>query len=253
MPPVVNLGFPPTTIPISAATIDRIFAWDDSVTANLAHVESYARVIEDLLATPTGRGLIRRIIVTHHNDVRLSPVIFTRDMGDNRSKSDWYNDPLQCKINLEWYEGQVVSGKKKYGRKSVKTWSAVNEPMWDSWVLLVCDSGANRLDFKRVDVPPALVLAHELGHFLYGINMQQQTMNKLNRDCVQDAIGDVVNHMVSHSGEMNDPANASAVGVLAKNADGQMDVWAYVEYKNIFRGVVDISRPLLIIEWRKFL
>jgi hypothetical protein len=217
---------PANTIPITAASIDKIFAWDKSLISNTATLQRYAQVILDLLELPTGRSLIRDIIMAHHSCKGISSLVFTMKpsgIKTNVSKCDWNDYPEACEISLEWYHENMLGG-------------IVEGPLWDDWGLVVNDTAANQFNFVRVDVPPAIVLAHELGHFLYGINMQKRSMERSNGTLVQNAIADAINLAATHGGDMGNPTIAASISALARVIDKEMSVYAYTEYMNIFRS-----------------
>jgi hypothetical protein len=168
------LPFPQNMIPITAASIDRIFAWDKSMISNGACRQSFVQNILDLLILPTGRTLIEQIVVKHHLHPGLSSVKFAWTPRRKANRCDWVKfDP--CGINLEWN-------------------NTTQEHVKDSFVLVVSDVNVNQLNFIRVDVPLSIVLAHELGLYIYGLKAQTSALAHFNCPVVGNAVADATNH-----------------------------------------------------------
>jgi hypothetical protein len=154
-----HLNIPPT---IAQADIDNIFRWDSNMTA--IDCNHYANAIMELIALPKGRDLIRNIIIAHRDSpIPLPNLQFVRTPHDDVSHIKWNrNGVVPCKINLSYNGGVAPSNGER--------------------VLVIRNSSIRRarrpsdqLDFVKVVVPPALVLAHELGHYLYGLNALRAT------------------------------------------------------------------------------
>jgi hypothetical protein len=145
-----------TPIQITTASIDSIFAWNESVMANgdMRCRGSYVRAIISLLQLPSGISLFRNIVIAHHCMPALPQVEFVL-VQKKRSRFQWYDYPRKCQINLEW-------DARNNAHKS------------DECVLLVRNSNlaqnaghsGSQLDFVRIRIPPLVILAHELGHYL---------------------------------------------------------------------------------------
>jgi hypothetical protein len=142
------IGFVPsdvrTPIKITEETVNSIFEWEESIDVEVKN--SYVQAVETLLQLPSGIGLIRDIIIVYHCLPDLPILKFVRDEDDNTHGITTLQYPDSCDLNLEWNadEGRHVGSDR---------------------VLVV--SNSEGLDFVRMDVPPAVVLAHELGHYLY--------------------------------------------------------------------------------------
>jgi hypothetical protein len=149
LPLVTFPGVAPAVAPhqVTERDVGGVFGFQDTVTKECR--ESYARMIENLLRLPTGRALFEKIIYeccfNNHPAGNANPrrVVFIQ----NGSNSGHYpDDGPACKINIKWV-GRHVGG--------------------DG--VLIVKRGRGRLDFVGVKIPPAIDLAHELGHFLYAL------------------------------------------------------------------------------------
>ncbi|MDR2628981.1 MAG: hypothetical protein LBC30_03275 [Puniceicoccales bacterium] len=158
---------PPLNLPpgISQNEIDAMFSWDPAVSNVSGHGgaqscrHSFAQAVEDLLKLPTGRDLFGRIITACYNNKNNPPhnpqkLLFINNGTDDGFYADYpcigQIDRTTCAINLKWN-------------------AAINQHMSMDWVLVVNNN--NQLDFAKVIVPPSLILAHELGHFLYALEL----------------------------------------------------------------------------------
>jgi hypothetical protein len=213
-----NLGLPPAGAPgapaisISRATIDKIFAWEADL--SVACRRGYAEMIEDLLALPTGRGLIKNIILMHHNHVGLSRMVFKCDTTNTASRGDWMSYPNPYEINIKWnganYEGE-------------------------EYILVVNNINVGSLDFVKVRVSPAIVLAHELGHFLDGLTEQKKFISTDNPGVAGGALGDAQAH---NDIDVSDSTLNAVLYDISDRADKRMDVYMCAEYKKIFQEVI---------------
>jgi hypothetical protein len=154
---------------IGQARIDKMFKWGKTCRGMVSGpiYTGYARAIIDLLALPTGQSLFQNIIIqcntnraNNHNpnikkrDVRPERLVFVQDGGATGLIYE-SSMPSQCGLNLEW--DPAANG----GNGAL---------MEGHNVLIVNNTVAGALDFVGVAIPPALDLAHELGHFLYALN-----------------------------------------------------------------------------------
>jgi hypothetical protein len=147
---------------LTAYQIDQMFAWGKGLGAAEGEKRrEYARAMVDLMALPTGRNLFREIIIACHgnhtaNRNEIAPkrperAVFMHDEGASALIYE-SKKACQCELNLEMNDEKI--SKLKEGHN----------------VLLVHNTVTNELDFIGVAIPPALDLAHELGHFLYALN-----------------------------------------------------------------------------------
>jgi hypothetical protein len=105
---------------------------------------SYVQEMVDLLQLPSGIRLFRDIIIAHHCLPDLPKVKFI-STGEESSATVFHSSK-PCDINLQWDQGHHVGSKRIVAARS---------------------GGAdNQLDFITAHVPPSIVLAHELGHYL---------------------------------------------------------------------------------------
>jgi hypothetical protein len=147
---------------VTNRVIDGMFGWGTGVPLTSQCCRSYARAIVNLLALPTGRNLIKKIITKcYENSMqRKDPkkVVFINNGSENCLIWEYLanNDSSKCDINLKWN-------------------GPMNTHVWDEWVLLVRKQNKNELAFVKVKVPPAIVLAHEFGHFLWGLTVCHDT------------------------------------------------------------------------------
>jgi hypothetical protein len=142
---------------ITSRLIDGMFGWGLNVPPASQCCRSYAQAIVNLLALPTGRNLIKKIITKcHENSMQgknPKKVVFINDGSGNNLTWEYIpnNDSSKCDINLQW------NG---------------NTHVWEDWVLLVKERNKNEPAFINVRVSPAIVLAHELGHFLWALTVR---------------------------------------------------------------------------------
>jgi hypothetical protein len=113
---------------------------------------SYAQAIVDLAALPSGKALLREVIIKcRENSMAGSNprrVLFVQaSEADNENRFTWING-AECSITLEWDGANHV---------------------FDNWILIVRNQTTRNFDLISVQVPPSIVLAHELGHFLYAL------------------------------------------------------------------------------------
>jgi hypothetical protein len=149
---------------ISAAQIDDMFSWGagcksptDKRSINCR--QAYAEAIADLLQLQAGPALIKKIIEKCHENSHADPREFPQKITLGR------HDKGSCiDINLD-LSYKILLQSKNNGRLES-----------DSWVLLA-KAADNTLDFIKVKVPPSVVLAHELGHFLYALETPGLTSN----------------------------------------------------------------------------
>jgi hypothetical protein len=167
-----------TPIAITTDSIDSIFAWDESVAGvrgNAACRNSYVQAIMDLLHLQSGVGLFRDVIIAHHCMPGLPKVNF-KLVQRAGSRFQWFDYPKKCQINLEW-DG------------------ANNLHRSDTWVLIaknthlpVAGDPNSQLDFIPVAVPPQVVFAHELGHYLNELIAYKKHIEITHPDIVAAAI-----------------------------------------------------------------
>ncbi|MDR2737420.1 MAG: hypothetical protein LBB18_00560 [Puniceicoccales bacterium] len=151
--PPVSMDFPPE-LGINAGIIDGMFSFETGILDTCRR--SYAQAIADLAALPSGKALLREVIIKCHENsmTRRNPqsVAFVNS-GANNSRFTWV-DNAECIIRLKWDGGSHVP---------------------DNWMLIVRNQTTGNLDLISVRVPPSIVLAHELGHFLYALETQVGT------------------------------------------------------------------------------
>jgi hypothetical protein len=146
-----------TPIPITEDTIKSIFTWGDSIGSNpdpAVKVE-YRNIIIKLLKLPSGIGLIRDIIITHHCMVGLPKMEFTF-MPRTNTRFQWYSFPKRCTINLKWDGANSRYANDEY------TLIAKNNALPAPTAAHL----GSQLDFINVPIPPCVGLAHELNHYL---------------------------------------------------------------------------------------
>ncbi|MDR2738049.1 MAG: hypothetical protein LBB18_03895, partial [Puniceicoccales bacterium] len=180
--PPVSMDFS-LELGINAGIIDTMFRFEIGILG--ACCRSYAQAIVDLATLPSGKALLREIIIKcrENSMVGRNPqrVLFVKADGvDNENRFTWI-DGVECSITLEWNGASHVP---------------------DNWMLIVRNQTTGNLDLIGVRVPPSIVLAHELGHFLYALETQ-----------------------VGHEGLYH---------LAQKRAQ-----W---EYNNIFSGVIDLKK-----------
>jgi hypothetical protein len=138
---------------IAAGAIDNMFAWGASVPVGHQKRTDYAQAILDLLDLQTGRSLIERIINDCHTNIvnnrNPQSILF---MGQATPTRFFPNNGTNSTINLEWD-------------------AANNTYKTQRWVMPVRNSVNNKLDFVEVEVPLAVLLAHEFSHFVYALEI----------------------------------------------------------------------------------
>jgi hypothetical protein len=167
-----------TPIQIIIASIDSIFGWDEvSVpTAPAACRNSYIQEITDLLQLPSGIRLFRDIIIAHHCVTNLSKVKFISNSEESSATS--FRSSRPCEINLTW------DGISRHHVGSERMVVARN-----STLPVVGGDPNTQLDFVIAHVPPSIVLAHELGHYLDDLEACKKIMDSANHvGIVSDAI-----------------------------------------------------------------
>jgi hypothetical protein len=139
---------------VTEGDMRSIFKFGPSICGSAFHLQRYAEVIGDLLKLPTGRALVQRVFDACYRNLKnnrrnknkkLGGVLFASEDGESEFRGG--SGPT-CVINVEKRLFEFGS---------------------DDWILLARDGKSGRLKFLRVDVPPAIVLAHELNHFLYAL------------------------------------------------------------------------------------
>jgi hypothetical protein len=157
----------PSTIINPEAVINASFEWHSDIMKleNLVCRRSYAQAILDLMKLPTGKNLIQKVIIKCHenasNGENPRKVVFKGPQNGNdgqplKENLFYWERGKSCSIYLRWHND-------------------TNQHSWDEWVLLARKQNQNELNFVNVRVPPAIVLAHELGHFLWGITIKEDT------------------------------------------------------------------------------
>jgi hypothetical protein len=122
------------------------------------------------MVLPTGRALfqdmitacrtnfLRNIVNGVTNATKMPERLMFVQNGDASELIYDTDKPCQCELNLEW--------------------DATNKRIIEGHnVLIVNNTATNQLDFVGVAIPPALDLAHELGHFLYALNTPRVAAN----------------------------------------------------------------------------
>ncbi|MDR1402057.1 MAG: hypothetical protein LBI81_03860 [Puniceicoccales bacterium] len=148
------------TTNITADEINRMFSFDANI--DQACKASYAQAIVNLCALPTGRALIKKIIEKCHENAAATPQAnpWKIEFINNGEVSQFIpeykplrtNEKRICSINLKWDTTLGCHAR-------------------EDWVLLSKDQGGN-LAFVNAIVPPGIVLAHELGHFLWALTVK---------------------------------------------------------------------------------
>jgi hypothetical protein len=156
-----------TPIQITTDSIDSIFKWDEISVSGVPPAScraSYAEEIADLLQLPSGIRLFRDIIVAHHCLPGLPRVKFISTNEGSSATVFRSSDP--CSINLQWGQGHHVGGERIVVARNN--------------ALVVGGGAGDQLDFIVAHVPPSMVLAHELGHYLDGLMACKGIMDSAN-------------------------------------------------------------------------
>jgi hypothetical protein len=161
-----------TPIRITTDSIDSIFAWEGKARTIPECNTSYAEEIADLLQLPSGIRLFRDIIVAHHCLPGLPGVKFISTNEGSSATVFRSSDP--CSINLQWGQDHHVGDERIVVARSN---------------VLGGGGAGDRLDFITAHVPPSMVLAHELGHYLDGLMACKSIMDSANHvDIVSEVI-----------------------------------------------------------------
>jgi hypothetical protein len=204
-----------TPLQITTASIDSIFEWDRSVLGNQARIDSYVQEIVNLLELPAGVRLFRDIIVVHHCLPYLPKVKFISN--GEESSATVFDYPKSCKINLKWddVKQQHVGGKRIVVAKNNAIAIAVGNP-------------GEQLDFITAHVPPSVVLAHELGHYLDDLMACKNVMDAAN-----------------HVGIVGEAITSSSAGVKVSYEEDMFRVgwgvrtrYPQYEYKDVLRKII---------------
>jgi hypothetical protein len=199
-------------IRITKESIDSIFEWDRDVLGSQLCVNSYVQAIMDLLELPSGIRLFRDIIIAHHCLPDLPRVRFESTAA--KSSASCFRHGSPCNINLEWDRGMSkhIGGEYVYVARN----SGVIPP-----------NPNLPLDFIDVTVPPSVVLAHELGHYVYDLIACKSTMDMKQSEII--------------SGVIVDPSVANKVAYEAAIGSfdwGVRNLYPELEYKQILRQIM---------------
>jgi hypothetical protein len=156
-----------TPIPITTASIDSIFTWGESVPGPTLCRDSYVQAMIGLLQLPSGVRLFRDIIIAHHCLPDLPKVEFIST--DEESSATVFDYPKSCKINLEWDD----ASQRHVGSKRIVIAK-------DNALAPVPGNPGAELEFITAHVPPSVVLAHELGHYLDDLMACKKVMDTAN-------------------------------------------------------------------------
>jgi hypothetical protein len=216
-----------TPIRITTASIDAIFKWGKSVTRVLPGTptlcrDSYVQAMTNLLQLPSGVRLFRDIIIAHHTMPDLPGVKFT-SKNQKESKYESFPYPAPSKINLKWD-----------GVNSVHP--------GDNFVLIAKNNAVaadpnhlgKELDFMDVAVPNWMVLAHELGHYLYDLIAHKRSIN-LNANIISKAIVDSTPDVcVMYAAAMAAMSTDNKNGMIS----GAIDCYSKKEYEEILKRII---------------
>jgi hypothetical protein len=204
-----------TPIQITVDSINSIFSWDDGVINDMACRDSYVQAIMDLLQLPSGISLFRDIIIAHHCLPHLPKVRFASRNTESRISLSKDERIELSEINLQWQGDRHVGGE----LVCIATDSSLQAPAGNY------PGKGRRVDFVNVEVPPSVVFAHELGHYLYYLEAYKNTMD-LQASIIAEAIESTPRGRV---------ACKNAIGSI--NGGVKHD-YPYVEYKKILEGIV---------------
>jgi hypothetical protein len=211
-----------TPIQITEDTIDHIFKWSKRLPKRCK--SGYIREIADLLQTSEGISLFRDIIIAHHCMPNLPGVKFIK----TKSKSSYitsFHYKHTSKINIRW---------NRLTRKHVGSAQVVIA--LDSTLPAVAGQPGSQLTFVNAEVPPSLVLAHELGHHLYELVACKSIMDNYvdsHHDVVSGAIVPNTGASVNYDREMS--------SIFKTNKDGESRLikhYTQKEYKEILKGII---------------
>jgi hypothetical protein len=217
-----------TPIGITAATIDSIFAWDESVQGQLK--DSYVRAIEDLLQLPLGISLVRNMIIAHHCMAGLPKLNFIKH-ADSKSNFYVYDFPDPCKINLGYKRNNHIRDKwKLIAVNTTLPAGTLNHP-------------GSQIDFVDVSVPPSISLAHELGHYLQHLTACKKVMDRHHK-CVSEAIV-VTDDILSPRIRTNRFAiKADYRAELSARLNESIDVYFELEWSEIMSNIIPNLTPV---------
>jgi hypothetical protein len=210
-----------TPIQITEDTIDSIFNWGNTVIGQCK--ASYMQMIIDLLQLPSGISLFRDIIIAHHCMPNLPKVRFVEKNMSSCITSFDYNRTSE--INLRWdrLTRRYVCGTRVIVAVDNSLPAVVGQP-------------GKQLTFANAEVPPSLVLAHELGHYLYNLvackNIMDSYVNS-HHDIVSGAIASNVGARAVYDRKMSSMFRTYKL----------MDSYAYKEYSEILAGIVTHTPP----------
>jgi hypothetical protein len=205
-----------TPIQITVASINSIFAWGKGVVDNNDCRNSYVQAIVDLLQLPSGIKLFRNIIIAHHCLPKFPKVQFKST--ERESYTSFYKYTEVSEINLQWIDSQHTGSDDVYIVKNNS--------------LPVDTTNPNaQLDFITVKVPASVVLAHELGHYLYDLIACKAMMEVEHVDTIGDFI-------ISQISVLLEVAFDNAMKLISR----QIKHYVRVEYDRILKQIIS-SEP----------
>jgi hypothetical protein len=212
-----------TPIQITTASIDSIFKWGAGVSmvvppGAMSCKASYVQAMADLLQLPSGIRLFRDIIIAHHCCPYLPKMRF-RSALDESKFSPRYNNENLCAINLEWDNTTHTHAGGAY--VCIATRNNLQAPAGNY------PGRGRRMDFVEVNVPPSLVLAHELNHYLRTLIACKSIMDQ-KVDIVSRGILD----------PFSPGANIGQHKAIKSAIDKVIDIYHEIEHKNILRKIL---------------
>jgi hypothetical protein len=217
-----------TPIPITIASIDSIFKWGKSVSAvipagaaggTLSRRDSYAQAIANLLQLPSGVRLFRDIIIACHCLPNLSKVRF--QSTGKESSASYCRYGHSCKINLQW--NNVTGVHVGSGDVYIATNSHVAAPVGAAY-----PGKGSQVDFVNAQIPPSLVLSHELNHYLRDLIALKTIVDNLEVDKASMAIL-----------EPFSPQNNTCYGeIMSSISWGVRHIYPKCGYQDILRKII---------------
>jgi hypothetical protein len=208
-----------TPIPITIDSIDSIFEWSaTSVLANPACIGGYVQAIADLLRLPSGIRLFRDIIIAHHCCPYLPKMRFRRTQDESKFSLFCNNENL-CSINLKWDNTTLTYVGGEY--VCIATNNHLPAPAGGY------PGKGGQIDFVDVHIPPSLVLAHELNHYLRTLIACKSSMDQ-EVDIVSQGILD----------PLSPGANIGQCKAMKSVTCEVRDIYHGIEHKNILRKIL---------------
>jgi hypothetical protein len=169
----------------------------------------------NLLELPSGISLFRDIIVAHHCLPDLPGLNFINDGAESQISSFLYSNSGETPVilNLEWN-------------------AAINSHANSTQILVAENHFNNELDFIDVEVPPAVSLAHELGHYLYDLIACKNIMDNEN-SCIK-----VISNAIAKSDTASKLHYKNKMSSMFRTNQTIDNQYAQYEHEDILKGIV---------------